>query len=96
MRTGIDKAKSAEDSLWLGFKKLCPVEIFLSRFPFLFFHLALVFLFRVFPIYPNIPSYSSLSKSEKIRSENGITEKEKIVWLRVKKKKKKKRENAPL
>lgn len=72
MRTGIDKAKSAED-LWLGFKKLCPAEIFLSVSFFLFFF----FILHSFSssylsfLYPsNIPS-SSLSKLEKIRWKNG-------------------------
>lgn len=94
MRTCIDKVErsDAEDSLWLGFKKLCPAEIFLYS-PFLSF-----FSFSLF-LYIQIYRVRHYENREKIRSKNGIKmEKERIVWLRVKqkKKKKKKRENAPL
>lgn len=86
MRTCIDKVErsDAEDSLWLGFKKLCPAEIFLYS-PFLSFFSFFLFL------YIQIYRVRHYENREKIRSKNGLTEKERIVWLRVKQKKKKKK-----
>lgn len=91
MRTGIEsKAKSAED-LWLGFKKLCPAEIFLS-FSFSFFFFLILLSSSVF--FPYISKYTEfviikIGKNTVGKWNNGERENS-LATCQVKK------ENAPL